>query len=126
MPGSSAPVQTPRTKSLLPLLGWTLLAAFALGSALISDIREHPRRFELLYAAGFLGYLLLVLRFRKSVAPQKRQSAYFFIALGFDFATALPIMLAAYLYKSIFSLCDTPFLYLAVGWLKKNIKENKL
>ncbi len=80
MPGSSAPVQTPRSKSLLPLLAWTLLAAFALGSALIADIREHPRRFELLYAAGFLGYLLLVFRFRKSVAPQKRSSAYLFIA----------------------------------------------
>jgi hypothetical protein len=45
--------------------GWMLLGVFSIGAALGRSIAEHPRRFELLYAAGFVGYLLLIVTFAR-------------------------------------------------------------
>ncbi len=51
-------------------------------------------------------------------------SFYCYIAMGLSFETGITIMLSSYLYKFAFSLCDTPFLYLVVGWLRKQLQEN--
>lgn len=48
---------------------------------------------------------------------------FFYIALGMDLATALPLLVQAYLYKAIFSLIDTPFLYLSVNRIRAYIGE---
>lgn len=43
---------------------------------------------------------------------------------GFDFVFVWKLIVPYYILKIIFSLIDTPFVYLGVNWLKKNDKQS--
>lgn len=61
--------------SFLVVSGWLLLAFFSLGAACMGDITEHARRFVLLYAIGSVGYVLLVVAYRRIAALGRRGAA---------------------------------------------------
>ena len=63
--------------------------------------------------------------FSQAVDTMIMGSTYFFLAMGMSVEVALPLMLGIYLYKVIFSLCDTPFLYLAVGLLRRRLNRSQ-
>jgi uncharacterized PurR-regulated membrane protein YhhQ (DUF165 family) len=51
-------------------------------------------------------------------------SILFFIGFGMDYATGFSIMLTIYLYKVVFALLDTPFIYLGVYAVDRLIGED--
>ncbi|TNE90953.1 MAG: VUT family protein [Deltaproteobacteria bacterium] len=48
-------------------------------------------------------------------------SILFFIGFGMDFATGFSIMATIYVYKLVFALIDTPFIYLGVYLVKRSL-----